>query len=83
MVNRREIFDKIVQVVAQQLHQDPTTITESSTLESLGADSVDRVEIIMKLEEEFDVEINDEQAEKLNTIADGVTYIARLVGAKQ
>ena len=83
MVNHQEIFDKIVQVVAQQLHQDPKTITESSTLESLGADSVDRVEIIMKLEEEFDVEINDEQAEKLNTIADGVHYIAQLLTTKQ
>ncbi len=78
MIDRTETLQKIVQIVAQQLHIDTAVISEDSTLDSLGADSVDRVEIIMKLEEEFDIEIDDEQAEKLKTIKDAVDYVYQL-----
>jgi acyl carrier protein len=56
----------------------PEEIQEDSTIESLGADSLDRVEIIMSLEEKFGIEINDEEAEKLSTVRQAVDYVNSL-----
>lgn len=69
---------KIVNLIAEQLHIQPSEVTLQSTLQSLGADSLDRVEMVMKLEEEFGVEVRDEDAEKLVTVADLVNYIENL-----
>lgn len=66
---------KICALIAEQLHVDTSAVTPASTLESLGADSLDRVELVMKLEEEFGIEIRDEDADKLVTVADLLTYI--------
>lgn len=66
---------KVVTIIAEQLHLDATTVTPTSTLESLGADSLDRVELVMKLEEEFGIEIHDEDADKLVSVADLLAYI--------
>lgn len=70
------IFKKVVDKVTEQLGIDADEVTmESSFIEDLGADSLDIVELLMALEEEFDIEIPDEEAEKLVTIADVVEYI--------
>ena len=74
---------RIITMIAEQLHIAPQDISPESTLESLGADSLDRVEMVMKLEEEFGVEVRDEDAEKLVSVADLINYINMLqAGAK-
>lgn len=70
------IFEKVQEKIAEQLSIDTEDITmESSFIEDLGADSLDIVELLMALEEEFDIEIPDEEAEKLITVGDVVDYI--------
>lgn len=70
------IFEKVQEKVADQLSIDPEDVAmESSFIEDLGADSLDIVELLMALEEEFDIEIPDEEAEKLVTVGDVVDYI--------
>lgn len=72
------IFEKVKSIIVEQLGVDPDEVTlESSFLDSLGADSLDIVELIMALEEEFNMEIPDEEAEKINTVGDVVEYIKR------
>ena len=70
------IFEKVQEKIAEQLSIDSEDITmESSFIEDLGADSLDIVELLMALEEEFDIEIPDEEAEKLVTGGYVVDYI--------
>jgi acyl carrier protein len=71
-----EIFDKVKSIIAERLSIDESKITlESSFIEDLGADSLDTVELIMQLEEAFDMQIPDEDAEKLTTVGDAIKYI--------
>lgn len=71
-----EIFDKVKGIVAEQLGLDASEVKlESSFVEDLGADSLDTVELVMALEEEFDTEIPDEEAEKITTVQAAVDYI--------
>ena len=68
-------FDKIKAIVVEQLGVDESEVTmEASFIDDLGADSLDLVELIMALEEEFDIEIPDEEAEKLKTVGAAVNY---------
>jgi len=70
------IFEKVQEKVAEQLGVDADEVSlESSFIDDLGADSLDIVELLMALEEEFDIEIPDEEAEKLSTVSDVVDYI--------
>ncbi len=70
------IFEKVREIVVDQLGVEEEDVTmESSFIDDLGADSLDIVELIMALEEEFDLEIPDEEAEKISTVADVVEYI--------
>lgn len=70
------LFDKIKAVIADKLSIDEDEIKmESSFVDDLGADSLDIVELVMALEDEFDLEIPDEEAEKISTVADVVEYI--------
>lgn len=70
------IFEKVKNIIAEQLSIEPEGITtESSFVDDLGADSLDIVELIMALETEFDLEIPDEDAEKITTVGDVVEYI--------
>jgi acyl carrier protein len=70
------IFDKIKEIVVEQLGVDDEEVTEkASFVDDLGADSLDIVELIMALEEEFDMEIPDEDAEKISTVGDAIKYI--------
>ena len=75
-MNSEEIFDKVKEIIIEQLGVPETAITaEASFIDDLGADSVDIVELIMALEEEFDLEIPDSDAEKVVTVGDVVEYI--------
>ena len=74
------LFSKVKPILAKQLEVDESKITPSSGIvEDLGADSLDSVEIVMALEDEFSVEIPDEDAEKMNTIDDILTYLSEKV----
>ncbi len=69
-------FDRVKSIVVEQLGVSEEEITpEASFVEDLGADSLDVVELVMALEEEFDVEIPDEDAEKIVTVGEAVKYI--------
>jgi acyl carrier protein len=71
------ILEKIKAVVADKLDADPADIQESSSfVDDLGADSLDVVELVMGLEDEFGLEIGDEEAEGIRTVGDAVRYIA-------
>ena len=70
------MLDRLKKVIVEQLGVEETEVTlESSFIEDLGADSLDIVELIMALEEEFDIEIPDEDAEKILTVGDALDYI--------
>lgn len=70
------MLDKVKDIVVEQLGVDAADVTmESSFIDDLGADSLDIVELIMAFEEAFDVEIPDEQAEKIHTVADVVKFL--------
>ncbi len=71
-----EEFERVRSVIADQLGVDEDSITmDSSFVDDLGADSLDIVELIMGLEGEFDLEIPDDEAEKISTVGDAVNYI--------
>ena len=70
------LLDDVKDVVIEQLDCDPAEVKEDSKfIEDLGADSLDVVELVMALEEKFDIEIPDEDAEKILTVADAIKYI--------
>ena len=70
------IFDKLKEIVADQLDVDADKVTmESNITEDLGADSLDTVDLVMSIEEVFDIEIPDEAVEKIKTVGDIVNYI--------
>jgi acyl carrier protein len=71
------IEDKVKKIIAEKLSVDMAEIVpEASFVDDLGADSLDLVELIMSMEEEFDVEISDEDAEKITTVKDAFDYVA-------
>ena len=70
------IEEKVKELVVEQLGVSAEEVKpESSFVESLGADSLDLTELIMAMEEEFDIEIDDEDAQKIATVQDAITYI--------
>ncbi|RXK13329.1 MULTISPECIES: acyl carrier protein [Halarcobacter] len=70
------LLDDVKEVVVEQLDCDPAEVKEESKfIEDLGADSLDVVELVMALEEKFDIEIPDEDAEGILTVADAIKYI--------
>ena len=67
---------RVIEIIVEQLGVSEEEVTlEASFIEDLGADSLDLVELIMAMEEEFSIEISDEDAEKIQTVQDVVTYI--------
>ena len=70
------VEDKVKKIIAEKLSVDlEEVVPEASFVDDLGADSLDLVELIMSMEEEFDIEISDEDAEKLVTVKDAIEYI--------
>ena len=75
-MSSEEVFDKVKEIIVEQLGvAEDSVTTEASFIDDLGADSLDIVELIMALEEEFDIEIPDADAEKVVTVGDVVDYI--------
>ena len=75
-MNPDAIFEKVKEVIIEQLNAEDDAIKlETSFIDDLGADSLDIVELIMALEEEFDLQIPDSEAEKITTVRDVVEYI--------
>lgn len=79
MPDKNSVFDTISKIIAQQLSIDKDNIKLTSNFDDLGMDSVDRIEIIMKLEETFNIEIKDEDADSFKNVSDAVEHIAKLV----
>ena len=70
------IYDKVKEIVVDKLGVDSSKVSrEAKFIDDLGADSLDTVELVMALEEEFDLEIADEDAEKISTVNEAVSYI--------
>lgn len=75
-MNTEEVFEKVKRIIVEQLGVAETSVEmEASFIDDLGADSLDIVELVMALEEEFDMEIPDSDAEKVVTVGDVVEYI--------
>ncbi len=70
------IEERVKQIIAEQLGVDEEQVADNASfMDDLGADSLDTVELVMALEEEFDVEISDEDAEKIQTVKNAIDYI--------
>lgn len=83
MPTRDEIFEKVCSIVSEQMGVDKAEIKpETSFVNDLNADSLDTVELVMELEDEFDMNIPDEEAEKLQTVGAAVDFIEKQISAK-
>jgi len=81
-MSQEKIFSKVQEIVADQLSVDASEVKPEANFQNdLGADSLDTVELVMALEEEFDIEIPDEAAEKITTVQEAVDYISNKVAA--
>ena len=75
------VFEKVKEIIVDQLDVDENDVTEATNIqEDLGADSLDIVDLVMSFEEEFDLEIPDEQVEKIKTVGDIVKFIEENTG---
>lgn len=83
-MTRDEIAGKVKNIIVEQLGVNAEEVKdEASFIDDLGADSLDTVELVMALEEEFSAEIPDEDAEKLRTVGEAINYIEQKVAAKK
>ena len=82
-MSQADIFEKVKKIIVEQLSVEDQSkvIPKASFVDDLGADSLDTVELVMALEEEFDIEIPDEAAEKITTVQAVVDYISEKVPA--
>jgi acyl carrier protein len=70
------VRDRVIEIVCEQMGQSKEKVNEqTSFINDLGADSLDTVELVMELEDEFDLSIPDEEAEKIKTVGDAIQYI--------
>jgi acyl carrier protein len=75
------IEERVIKIICEQLDVDPKDVTpESSFVDDLGADSLDQVELIMAMEEEFGISISDEEAQKITTVKDAIAYVKKALG---
>lgn len=74
--NMADVLERVTKIIVDRLGVEETEVTPAASFkEDLGADSLDVVELVMQLEDEFEMEISDEEAEKISTVGDAVTYI--------
>jgi acyl carrier protein len=74
----KELLVKVKQIISEQLGVDEDEVTTTASfVDDLGADSLDQVELVMALEEKFEIEIPDDDAEKLRTVQDAIDYIEK------
>ncbi|MFB2769123.1 acyl carrier protein [Pelatocladus sp. BLCC-F211] len=79
-MSQADIFEKVKEIVVEQLGVEPEQVTpQANFANDLNADSLDTVELVMALEEEFDIEIPDEAAEKITTVQEALDYINKEV----
>jgi acyl carrier protein len=77
-----DLDEKVKEIIAKELGVERDKLTnEASFMEDLGADSLDTVELVMEFEKEFNIDIPDEDAEKLRTVGDAIAYLNSKVGA--
>ncbi len=82
-VDVQAIEDKVVEIISEQMGVDKSEIArETSFINDLNADSLDTVELVMEFEDEFDMSIPDEEAEKIQTVGAAVDYVAKVVHSK-
>ena len=75
-LSREEVKEKVVEIINERLGSPDKTISEETTfVNDLGADSLDQVELVMELEDAFDLNIPDEEAENIQTVGDAINYI--------
>ena len=75
---KANVAEKVKQIVSEQLGVDEAEVTPTASfVDDLGADSLDTVELVMAFEEAFDLEIPDEEAEKIRTVQDAISYIEK------
>jgi acyl carrier protein len=78
IANVSAVQDRVIDIVAEQLGVDKEKVTpDTSFVNDLGADSLDTVELVMELEEEFDINIPDEEAEKIQTVGQAIQFIEK------
>ena len=78
-----DMVEKVKDIIAEELGVEREKLTnEASFMEDLGADSLDTVELVMAFEKEFDIDIPDEEAEKLKTVCDALKYLQEKMGNK-
>ena len=83
-MTKAEILEKLQQIIQDRLDVEKDQIVPTASfVEDLGADSLDIVELIMGIEEEFDIEIPDEDAEKLTTVGEAIAYAAAKLGIEE
>ena len=76
MATNKPVEERVKEIIVEQLGVEETDVTPAAKfIEDLGADSLDTVELVMAFEEEFDLEIPDEDAEKITTVGDAINYI--------
>ncbi len=76
-----DVDEKVKKIICEQLDvAEDDVVPEASFVDDLGADSLDQVELIMAMEEEFDISIPDEDAEKIATVKDAIDYIKKAMG---
>ena len=76
-----DLFEELRETICEQLKAKPEDISlETSFIDDLGADSLDSIELVMALEEKYDIEIPDEDAEEMHTVSDVVNYIGKKIG---
>jgi acyl carrier protein len=82
-VSDEQIRQRVIDIVCEHLAVNKDQVTDNTSfIEDIGADSLDIVELVMELEEEFDIQIPDDQAEKIKTVGEAVEYIKAAVKSK-
>jgi acyl carrier protein len=83
IVDKEKIQERVIQIVCDNLGVNKEQVTRSTSFtEDVGADSLDIVELVMELEEEFEITIPDEEAEKIKTVGEAIDYIEKEIGKK-